>query len=843
MNPTVDSILCSIVASIICDVSKYALGQVKYKKISIEKKDIENCVVEKFGEKYRQLCDSGIFIDFLKSPLIIDTINNYIIYVVTGKVENKLIQDSILSKKRRNKNLEESDIIKFFADSLQKRYLEVNSTIIPEYSLTISFFTEFLSFGCDYLFRQLDKEEIAMAYFINNKINLFSDSIFEKLDAIAMTLNRSINLDIIYLDEKLLKDKEYYTKILKDNHRTAHIYLLDKFDINEFYVPPFLVQRGYQKKLFFEHKNNYYMRKLDAIDWRYIFERNNIIYIIGGAGYGKTLFMKKLMVEYEELNLINASEYIIIYGELKNFFANSTNIAIPVIDFLQNSMKKETLIEDARLSHDLINYYLKRGRCIILLDALDEVDRDKRQELHSSIIHYFKNQNPNNKICITSRARGFLPERDIEVYEIEPLDSQQIITYVDNIIKLGRFDECDKESFLQQTEVLVNKGFLNSFLVLSLLINIYKAERELPENKLELYQKCFEYIANKREKEKSQEKYDWSLISTLMKDNTFMELANLCLPNNSDVSKNIIKEKLIDIYKTKYVSENQTELAIEQFLVFCSDRTELFVPSSGEDCYKFFHRSFFEYFYSQYIFTRMETVEKIYDAWRIFDVDSEVFELTLAMFKQKNEVKYQEIVEYILNRIMDSFLNKDERINAFNMFVLCLQIIDDELYKKQFIGFLISESKFCIDNIKRIHNQKFIVDVINSKSIYSEEISNKYKEISIFQAVEEFVKEYPTIIQFLQQNNKHRNYSNDIDMLKIRYRHFYNHHFYSQIFFSHTSIGDVFSKLTTSDIATLGKIVGATGKVISKLQAKYKKFIMLKPDMKEKVEKIMLERE
>lgn len=277
MNPTVDSILCSIVASIICDVSKYALGQVKYKKISIEKKDIENCVVEKFGEKYRQLCDSGIFIDFLKSPLIIDTINNYIIYVVTGKVENKLIQDSILSKKRRNKNLEESDIIKFFADSLQKRYLEVNSTIIPEYSLMISFFTEFLNFGCDYLFRQLDKEEIAMAYFINNKINLFSDSIFEKLDAIAMTLNRSINLDIIYLDEKLLKDKEYYTKILKDNHRTAHIYLLDKFDINEFYVPPFLVQRGYQKKLFFEHKNNYYMRKLDAIDWRYIFERNNII--------------------------------------------------------------------------------------------------------------------------------------------------------------------------------------------------------------------------------------------------------------------------------------------------------------------------------------------------------------------------------------------------------------------------------------------------------------------------------------------------------------------------------------------------------------------------------------
>ena len=361
--------------------------------------------------------------------------------------------------------------------------------------------------------------------------------------------------------------------------------------------------------------------------------------IIGGAGYGKSLFMKKLIGEYEKLNIVDADEYMVIYGELKNFFINNTSNPISVVDFLQNSMKRETLIEDSRVSKELINYYLKRGRCIILLDALDEVDKERRQELHSHVIHYFKNQNPNNKVCITSRARGFLPEKNIEVFEIEPLDRVQIQTYVDNIIKLGKFDKSDRESFLQQTQILVDKGFLNSFLVLSLLINIYKAERELPENKLELYQKCFEYISNKREKEKSQEKYDWALISTLMKDNTFMELANLCLPNNSDVSKVIIKERLTQIYKTKYVSENQTELAIDQFLIFCSDRTELFVPASGEDCFKFFHRSFFEYFYSQYIFTRMSSVEEIYDAWRTFDVDSEIFELTLAMFKQKNESK------------------------------------------------------------------------------------------------------------------------------------------------------------------------------------------------------------
>ena len=72
-------------------------------------------------------------------------------------------------------------------------------------------------------------------------------------------------------------------------------------------------------------------------------------------------------------------------------------------------MKRETLIEDFRVSKELINYYLKRGRCIILLDALDEVDKERRQELHSHVIHYFKNQNPNLRGCPEAGSFVFPP--------------------------------------------------------------------------------------------------------------------------------------------------------------------------------------------------------------------------------------------------------------------------------------------------------------------------------------------------------------------------------------------------------------------------------------------------
>ena len=309
MNPAVESVLCSIVASIICDIGKYGLGQLKYKKVNFEKEDVEKYVFEKIDKKYELLCDSGILLDFLKSPLIIDTINNYITYVITGKLEVKLSNNGI-NKKGKSKYLEESEIVDFLSDNLKKRYIDANVLTIPEKQLIESFFSEMFSLSSNYIFEQLGQEETAMIYFVNNKMNLLGNGVISKLDEIESILRQSIQSEVVYTDDKYLDDKEYYIKILKDNHRMAHIYLLDKFDINEFYVPPFLTQR--EEKIhglnFRYIRNNPMYRismqeklhnEVDFDDWKYIFERSNIVYVTGGAGYGKSLFMKKLIGEYE----------------------------------------------------------------------------------------------------------------------------------------------------------------------------------------------------------------------------------------------------------------------------------------------------------------------------------------------------------------------------------------------------------------------------------------------------------------------------------------------------------------------------------------------------------------
>ena len=436
------------------------------------------------------------------------------------------------------------------------------------------------------------------------------------------------------------------------------------------------------------------------------------------------------------MNIFRAAEYIVLYGELKSFYPNNVDTPISVLEFLKNSMRSNTLIE---VSDEFIQHYLDSGRCIILLDALDEVDKEKRDSLHESVASFFKKQNPNNKVCITSRERGFIPEKDIEVLNIYPLDRNQIEEYVDKIIALGKFEADDKPSFIEQTDQLISKGFLSSFLVLSLLVNIYKAERELPENKLELYQKCFDYIANKREKEKTAKEFDWSQLVPLMKDSTFIELSRMCIPNNTSVDKMKIKEELLEVYKNKFSCEAELENALEEFLKFCSERTELFVPSE-EEKFKFFHRSFFEYFYSKYITKRFHSSEQRLNELKKFDIDSEIFELTVAMLKQDYEQDYQALLDLMFNLVEGEFRNETSNFQVFNILILSMQVVDDAVYRERFAQIIVNNKDTILNNIQKLQNLYLCTEIFKNTPLYSEKIATAYEDEALLSLLKNCVE-------------------------------------------------------------------------------------------------------
>lgn len=619
----------------------------------------------------------GEFRKITRSPQISDILNDYICYILTISITQIVPKEKVL----------EDDVINYVISVLEENFpkLSEDSTI---YSIKKYFG---LIFG---IYKTPFDNSIYSDFVETKNGKLFEGVLINFSEYKEWTKKYSVHLERVLEQEFIPRNTKFdsirneYTKALKNYYQYGFIYLFGEYKFSEFYIPPILVNSLTGRHMFWRLLQRRDRKRWDSSReiWKHIFDERDIVYVVGGAGYGKSLFLKNIINDYTKLNIENIQDYLLIYCDLKSYYASGDSNSKTMVDFFKESMILTTGKEG--ISKKFIQYFLDIGRCIVLLDALDEVPRDKRNKLHKKITTFFATCNPNNKVCITSRARGFISKRDIEVLEILPLNEKDIEDYIDKMIALKKFKKEDKETFMRQAQILIDQEFLNNFLVLSLLVNIYKAEKELPENKIDLYKKCFEYIAKKREEEKSKTGYDWKSIYPLMKDSTFISLSRLAAPNNKDISRDKIEELLLKQYRTKYIDEAAAECAIKEFLEFCSNRTELFVPSSVDDKFKFFHRSFFEYFYSRYIHQQPQ-VSTMYELMEKFDIDSEIFELTVAMVKEDNEEKYQELIEFIFSKVQEELGKTEHSCTAFGILTLAMQVIDDAYYIQKYYEIII----------------------------------------------------------------------------------------------------------------------------------------------------------
>lgn len=370
-----------------------------------------------------------------------------------------------------------------------------------------------------------------------------------------------------------------------------------------------------------------------------LFSGFDMVYLVGGAGYGKSLFLRLLCVCPELLEDFCQKPLLILYGDLKTMLREDGS-RMGLVDFLCKSLGHSAL-SAGQEDKVFVEQCLKEGRCLVLLDALDEVSGAQREELHDLILHSFAEDYPGNKVCITSRDRGFLPREAIICHELQPVGAWDVVDYVRKLTEIGQFPIAGVEGFVAEAIELVEKGFIKGFLTLSLLLSIYCLEGQLPKNKLQLYEKCFEYMARVREKEKDTlhnkrtgENYNWEQLDCLLTEESFMALARKGTPNNRDIPVRQIKTLMRELYKKEFSGNTLCNQATEEFLQFCADRTEVFVPSAhSNSSYRFFHRSFYEYFFVRWMDAEGLSPEEMISMLRSFEVDSEVYELIGLLYR------------------------------------------------------------------------------------------------------------------------------------------------------------------------------------------------------------------
>jgi HEAT repeat protein len=182
-------------------------------------------------------------------------------------------------------------------------------------------------------------------------------------------------------------------------------------------------------------------------------------------------------------------------------------------------------------------YYLKKGRCILLLDGLDEIPTDKEfhavvKAINSLCINY-----PGNQFVITSRIAGWRSgiNTDFETFYVNDLTDSQINTFIDtwyaavekNTV-IGRLQDegvtdrnarerrASRQSEDLKATLKNNIGIrhlANNPMLLSIIAVVHRRLATLPKERSKLYAQCTTILLEQ-----------WDISRGIRKDDTRLKL-------------------------------------------------------------------------------------------------------------------------------------------------------------------------------------------------------------------------------------------------------------------------------------------------------------------------------
>jgi hypothetical protein len=251
--------------------------------------------------------------------------------------------------------------------------------------------------------------------------------------------------------------------------------------------------------------------------WEYL-QGNSSLAIVGAPGSGKTTLLKHIA--------------LVLALRGKHPKGKRAPKKLPVLLFARSHAKAisgnpELSLADVIRAGEIVKnqqvpgpskwfeHQLEKGRCIILLDGLDEIgDAEVRRKVVDWVEKRLRTH-PKNPFVITSRPHGYRqnPIEGVHTLAVRPFDSEQIREFVSNwylaneIVGHNRDDPGvrkeaakgarDLMSRLRGSDVL-NELAVNP-LLLTMIATVHRYRSELPGRRVELYREICEVFLGKRQ--------------------------------------------------------------------------------------------------------------------------------------------------------------------------------------------------------------------------------------------------------------------------------------------------------------------------------------------------------
>jgi hypothetical protein len=321
--------------------------------------------------------------------------------------------------------------------------------------------------------------------------------------------------------------------------------------------------------------------------------------VFGGPGIGKSTFLRKVGLEALKGKQGNYQHRLIpVFLELKKFKESEINI--------QTLIEKEFEICGFPDVQKNVSKKLKKGELLILLDGLDEVPTENRENVIEKI-QDFVDQHKQNRFILSCRtaARTTNLNRFINI-EVAEFDNQQIQDFIGHW-----FDsEADKEAetaknfwkLLTQSKYKAAKNLAHTPLLLTFLCLTYRRTLSFPTNRSSLYERALRIFLEEWSAEKQLTSHrnlvyeglnidlEEGLLSEIaylnfVEDRLFLEKRELVKQIKAHLQQNLQAPKTLDGEKILKTIELEQGILVEQ----------------ASDVYSFSHLTLQEYLTARYI--------------------------------------------------------------------------------------------------------------------------------------------------------------------------------------------------------------------------------------------------
>ena len=506
--------------------------------------------------------------------------------------------------------------------------------------------------------------------------------------------NFLVNTEIVF--------KEYITANYKKHSQIKTLLYRDK---------PVSLKKHYVKTSF--TCNNKKIITSDTFDFCKN-SKNNVI--LGTAGAGKSIFMKRFFIDLIE----NESGFIPILVELRLLKKDKKYFSIYnyIFQYLQKLNKNFTKKQ--------LNYALKNGKLALLLDGFDEIEESQKSKVENEILDLSYKYDKNIFIITSRPDRIFESWESFQILRTNNLEKKEAIELISKI----DYDEELKNNFIADLEhTLFTKhiDFTSNPLLLTMMLLTYEQHAKIPEKMHIFYAEAFNTLFNKHDALKQQ--FRRKTHTGLPIDEFKKVFSTFCILSFMSNDYTFSKEKLLEYIQKSldFVSVNIPKEAFLKDLV----HTVCVVMRDGNH-YTFSHRSFQEYFAAIFISnnSHWEDIYQIIDTvfYKILssNVINLLFDLNNNIFEKVFFIKKLEYMNSELKKI-DIKNNPYNYIQCFQTdFVLKIKN-NNRLEYVPSVRYPIIRN-FDADNIENVFKKVFAIELYAISELYDNKVINLFTD-------------------------------------------------------------------------------------------------------------------